>query len=165
MLKKELNGFFPQNAYKGEYIESIGEKFGEKIKFDDANNLIKNLSSDAEDEINEIIANLKMKDLMIWNKVKDRSLAFIVDLIKEDLKNFNVSFDNWFYESSLGSVEEQNSEISSSIAQLSKDGMGYEKDGAIWLNTEICDDDKHRVLVRKDGRATYFASDVAYHKK
>ena len=164
MLKKELNGFFPQNAYKGEYIESIGEKFGEKIKFDDANNLIKNLSSDAEDEINEIIANLKMKDLMIWNKVKDRSLAFIVDLIKEDLKNFNVSFDNWFYESSLGSVEEQNSEISSSIAQLSKDGMGYEKDGAIWLNTEICDDDKHRVLVRKDGRATYFASDVAYHK-
>ena len=42
--------------------------------------------------------------------------------------------------------------------------MGYEKDGAIWLNTEICDDDKHRVLVRKDGRATYFASDVAYHK-
>ena len=49
MLKKELDGFFPQNAYKGEYIESISEKFGEKIKFDEANNLIKNLSSDAED--------------------------------------------------------------------------------------------------------------------
>ena len=164
MLKKELNGFFPQNAYRGEYIEIIGEKFGEEIRFNEASNLISNLPSDAEDEINEIITSLKTKDLMIWNKVKNHSLSIIVDLIKEDLKNFNVLFDKWFYESSLGSVKEPNSEISSSITKLSEDGIGYEKDGAIWLNTESCGDDKHRVLVRKDGRATYFASDVAYHK-
>ncbi len=164
MLKKELNGFFPQNAYRGEYIEIIGEKFGEEIRFNEASNLINNLPSDAEDEINEIITSLKTKDLMIWNKVKNHSLSIIVDLIKEDLSNFNVLFDEWFYESSLGSIKESNSEISSSITKLSKDGIGYEKDGAIWLNTESCGDDKHRVLVRKDGRATYFASDVAYHK-
>ena len=164
MLKKELNGFFPQNAYRGEYIEIIGEKFGEEIRFNEASNLISNLPSDAEDEINEIITSLKTKDLMIWNKVKNHSLSIIVDLIKEDLSNFNVLFDEWFYESSLGSVKEPNSEISSSITKLSEDGIGYEKDGAIWLNTESCGDDKHRVLVRKDGRATYFASDVAYHK-
>ncbi len=164
MLKKELNGFFPQNAYRGEYIEIIGEKFGEEIRFNEASNLINNLPSDAEDEINEIITNLKTKDLIIWNKVKNHSLSIIVELIKEDLSNFNVLFDEWFYESSLGSIKESNSEISSSITKLSKDGIGYEKDGAIWLNTESCGDDKHRVLVRKDGRATYFASDVAYHK-
>ena len=164
MLKKELNGFFPQNAYRGKYIEIIGEKFGEEIRFNEASNLISNLPSDAEDEINEIITNLKTKDLIIWNKVKNHSLSIIVDLIKEDLKSFNVLFDEWFYESSLGSVKEPNSEISSSITKLSEDGIGYEKDGAIWLNTESCGDDKHRVLVRKDGRATYFASDVAYHK-
>ena len=164
MLKKELNGFFPQNAYRGKYIEIIGEKFGEEIRFNEVSNLISNLPSDAEDEINEIITSLKTKDLMIWNKVKNHSLSIIVDLIKEDLSNFNVLFDKWFYESSLGSVKEPNSEISSSITKLSEDGIGYEKDGAIWLNTESCGDDKHRVLVRKDGRATYFASDVAYHK-
>ena len=164
MLKKELNGFFPQNAYRGEYIEIIGEKFGEEIRFNEASNLISNLPSDAEDEINEIITSLKTKDLMIWNQVKNHSLSIIVDLIKEDLKNFNVLFDEWFYESSLGSITETNSEISSSITKLSEDGIGYKKDGAIWLNTESCGDDKHRVLVRKDGRATYFASDVAYHK-
>ena len=164
MLKKELNGFFPQNAYRGEYIEIIGEKFGEEIRFNEASNLINNLPSDAEDEINEIITSLKTKDLMIWNKVKNHSLSIIVELIKEDLSNFNVLFDEWFYESSLGSIKESNSEISSSITKLSEDGIGYEKDGAIWLNTESCGDDKHRVLVRKDGRATYFASDVAYHK-
>ena len=38
------------------------------------------------------------------------------------------------------------------------------KDGAIWLDTESAGDDKHRVPLRDDGRATYFASDVAYHK-
>ena len=27
IIQKELNGFFPQNAYKGEYIESIGKEF------------------------------------------------------------------------------------------------------------------------------------------
>ncbi len=47
---------------------------------------------------------------------------------------------------------------------MKKDGKAYEKDGAIWLNTENSGDDKHRVLIRDDGRATYFASDVAYHK-
>ena len=31
-------------------------------------------------------------------------------------------------------------------------------------NTDVSGDDKHRVLIRDDGRATYFASDVAYHK-
>ncbi len=39
-----------------------------------------------------------------------------------------------------------------------------EKDKATWLNTDISGDDKHRVLVRDNGKATYFASDVAYHK-
>ena len=54
--------------------------------------------------------------------------------------------------------------IASSINKLKRDGHAYEKDDAIWLNTEISGDDKHRVLVRDDRRPTYFASDVAYHK-
>ena len=83
---------------------------------------------------------------------------------KDDLKDFNVDFDNWFKESSLGSLIESSSEISNSINKLKKGGMAYEKDGAIWLNTDSSGDDKHRVLIREDGRATYFASDVAYHK-
>ena len=50
------------------------------------------------------------------------------------------------------------------IEKLIASDNAYEKDGAIWLNTDISGDDKHRVLIREDGRATYFASDVAYHK-
>ena len=101
---------------------------------------------------------------MKWNEVKSFSLSSIIHSIKNDLKDFKVNFDNWFDESSLGRLSDDSSEISNSITKLKEDGKAYEKDGAIWLNTESSGDDKHRVLVRDDGRATYFASDVAYHK-
>ena len=45
-----------------------------------------------------------------------------------------------------------------------KENNGYEKDGALWLQSTNHGDDKDRVLVREDGRGTYLASDVAYHK-
>ena len=42
-------------------------------------------------------------------------------------------------------------------------GLTYEKDGALWLRTTDSGDDEDRVVVRSDGRPTYFANDVAYH--
>ena len=166
IFQKEINDFFPQNAYKGTYIELIGKDFlqNNKIKYNDIGILTKNLPSDPEKEIDQIIVNLKEMDIEIWNLVKAFSLKSIIDSIKSDLKEFNVNFDNWFKESSLGSLESPVSEITKSINKLKEDEEAYEKDGAIWLNTDSSGDDKHRVLIRDDGRATYFASDVAYHK-
>jgi len=166
IIQKEINDFFPQNAYKGTYIELIGKDFlqNNKIKYNDIGILTKNLPSDPEKEIDQIIVNLKEMDIEIWNLVKAFSLKSIIDSIKSDLKEFNVNFDNWFEESSLGSLESPVSEITKSINKLKEDEEAYEKDGAIWLNTDSSGDDKHRVLIRDDGRATYFASDVAYHK-
>ena len=166
IIQKELNGFFPQNAYKGEYIESIGKEFiiNNIVKFDDAGSFLKDLSSDPEEEIDQIIFNLIRLDEKIWKLVKSFSLESIIKSIKNDLKDFNVDFDSWFNESSLGELSDSSSQISNSINKLKIDGMAYEKDGAVWLNTDSSGDDKHRVLVRDDGRATYFASDVAYHK-
>tara|TARA_Y100000746_G_scaffold128743_1_gene110230 strand:- start:76 stop:1818 length:1743 start_codon:yes stop_codon:yes gene_type:complete len=166
IIQKEINDFFPQNAYKGTYIELIGKDFlqNNKIKYNDIGILTKNLPSDPEKEIDQIIVNLKEMDIEIWNLAKAFSLKSIIDSIKSDLKEFNVNFDNWFEESSLGSLESPVSEITKSINKLKQDEEAYEKDGAIWLNTDSSGDDKHRVLIRDDGRATYFASDVAYHK-
>ena len=165
-VQKKLSNFFPQNAYKGNYIDSISEEFtsNNKIEYDNVESIIKDLSSDPEEEIDNIIIKLKNLDDLIWNSVKSFSLDSIIDSIKNDLEDFNVSFDSWFNESSLGTLNDYSSEISESITKLKKDGKAYEKDGAIWLNTENSGDDKHRVLIRDDGRATYFASDVAYHK-
>ena len=166
IIQKELDNFFPQNAYKGAYIESIGNEFILKniVKYNDVKSILKDLSSDPEEEIDQIIVNLKKSDERIWNLVKSFSLESIIQSIKNDLRDFNVDFDSWFNESSLGKLNDNSSEISKSINKLKNDGMAYEKDGATWLNTDNSGDDKHRVLVRDDGRATYFASDVAYHK-
>jgi arginyl-tRNA synthetase len=47
---------------------------------------------------------------------------------------------------------------------LKSKNYAYEKDDALWLASTNYGDDKDRVLRRSDGRYTYLASDVAYHK-
>jgi len=37
-------------------------------------------------------------------------------------------------------------------------------EGALWFKTTDFGDEKDRVVIRDDGRTTYFASDIAYHK-
>jgi arginyl-tRNA synthetase len=39
----------------------------------------------------------------------------------------------------------------------------YEKDGAVWLKTSEYGDEKDRVILRSDGRPTYFHNDIVYH--
>ena len=41
--------------------------------------------------------------------------------------------------------------------------MLYEKDGATWFRATDYGDEKDRVVVRENGKSTYFASDIAYH--
>ena len=166
LIQKDLGNFSPQNTYKGKYIEEIGIAFSKEkvVTFKEPKLIIHNLPGDAEEEIDQLISNLKEVDNKIWNEVKDFSLKNILNLIKQDLESFNVNFDNWFQESSLGDLEDPNSQISTLINKLKEDSKAYKKDGALWLNTDVSGDDKHRVLIRDNGKATYFASDVAYHK-
>ena len=165
-LNKSNSDFFPQNAYKGTYIQDIATniKNDEKIEIKVDDSIFLNLPKDPEAEIDKLIATLKNTYKNEWLIIKDFSLSSILESIKSDLKDFNVEFDVWYKESSLGNLDDNKSKISTSIKKLQDDGEAYIKDAAVWLNTEKSGDDKHRVLVRDDGRATYFASDVAYHK-
>ena len=164
LIKNDINNYFPVNAYKGEYIDEIGKKLGQEVNVDDFKSLSKSVYKDPEEEIDNIIYELEKLNKESWNLIKNLSLKEIVKSIEDDLKAFNVNFDKWFYESSMGKVDDETSDIATSINKLKKDGHAYEKDKAIWLNTDISGDDKHRVLVRDNGKTTYFASDVAYHK-
>ncbi len=165
LISKNIDNYFPTNAYKGDYIEKICKKFNKKIIFNfDNKSIQKKNYKDPEKEIDQVIIILKDSNKENWNLIKEFSLNEMILSIKSDLKKFNVSFDRWFKETSLGSLDEKSSQISNSINILTENGSTYEKDGAIWLNTEISNDDKHRVLIRDNGKATYFASDVAYHK-
>jgi arginyl-tRNA synthetase len=79
----------------------------------------------------------------------------------EVLKEFRVSYDSRLYETELiesGKVDE-------AIEFLKDKGLTYEKEGALWFKTTALGDDRDRVLVKKGGELTYFASDCAYHRE
>ena len=167
VFKEDLSSYFPKNAYKGSYIYDIAELFQEKHNTStliDSKLLIHDLPQDEEKEIDELIKRIKKTENDTWHKVKSLALSEVLQTIRTDLESFNVSFDNWFSESSLGDLSDNNSKISTAISSLKNKGLAYEENEAIWLNTSHAGDDKNRVLIRDDGRATYFASDVAYHK-
>lgn len=84
---------------------------------------------------------------------------YLLDGLKRDLKDFNVTFDNWFSEKSLydsGAVEK-------TLKSLIDNNHTYENEGAIWLKTTEYGDEKDRVLVKSDKSLTYLTPDIAYH--
>ena len=162
----ELHGFFPKNAYKGSYISEIALAFKNKNNSKlaiDKNYLVENLPIDEEKEVDEFILRVK-KNYGSWADIKAFALDEVLNTIKADLESFNVSYDKWYSESSLGDIKDKKSKIKKAIDSLIKAKLAYEDNGAVWLDTSKSGDDKNRVLIRDDGRTTYFASDVAYHK-
>ena len=126
---------FPSDGYQGDYIQELAVEIAKERK-------LENL---AIHEAAELLSELG----------KDK----ILKEIKEDLANFRVTFDLWYKESDLYS----SGKIDHAIKLIEKGGMLFEKDGALWIRTSRFGDDKDRVVRKKDGEFTYFASDVSYH--
>jgi arginyl-tRNA synthetase len=72
--------------------------------------------------------------------------------IRETLERFRVQMDIWVHQSEMEAV------LDDALAEIEL----YEKEGARWLATTSWGDDKDRVVVRADGRPTYFAVDVPH---
>ena len=154
------DSIFPESAYKGKYISEIAKDVKLQVTLG-LDEILTDLSEDQEKKIDEIISRLKTTSEEDWSSVKKVSLDQVLSSIEKDLKNFGVTFDNWFLESSLLG---ENSKINSVVQQLNQNNLIDERDGNIWFKSSDFGDDKDRVLIRADGRQTYFASDVAYHK-
>ncbi len=154
------DSIFPESAYKGKYISEIAKDVKLQVTLD-LDEILTDLPEDQEKKIDEIISRLKTTSEEDWSSVKKVSLDQVLSSIEKDLKNFGVTFDNWFLESSLLG---ENSKINSVVKQLNKNNLIDERDGNTWFKSSDFGDDKDRVLIRADGRQTYFASDVAYHK-
>ncbi|WP_022929196.1 arginine--tRNA ligase [Patulibacter americanus] len=98
------------------------------------------------------------------DEVALEGIALMVAAQKASLEAFRTTFDQWFSERSLHqSHDGQPSKVDEAFAVLAEQGRTYEQDGALFLRTTDSGDDKDRVIVRADGRPTYFSSDVAYH--
>ena len=88
-----------------------------------------------------------------------RGVEVMREEIEATLARFRVRFDHWFSERSLhdGALEQ-------AIERIARGGHTYESEGALWLRSTELGDDKDRVVRRADGRPTYLAADIAYHR-
>ena len=135
----ELNGKtieFPADGYHGDYMIEIARKYKDTPK----------------DKLD----------------FKATAIKEIMASITDDLKNFGVSFDTWFSEEEIAVKKDPitgHTAVEDTCEYLKRKGMAFEQDGALWFASTKYGDDKDRVLKRSDGRYTYLASDIAYHKQ
>ncbi len=86
-------------------------------------------------------------------------LAKMVEQIRRDLELLGVSFDVWFSEQSLY----DKGQFKKVMSLLRQGGYIAEKESATWFVSTALGEDKDNVVLRSDGSATYFGTDIAYH--
>lgn len=170
---------FPKNAYQGDYVKDIAQNIlkqdGERhvrsvadvyhnvpedvqyaAELDaDGNKVV--LSGDKEKHIDGLIfnsQNLLGDDYRVFHQA---ALNAILADIQDDLGEFGVTFNQWFSEASL------TEKIDEALQTLDQRGYLYEQNGNIWFKSTEFGDEKDRVVKRRNGQTTYFASDIAYH--
>ncbi len=128
---------FPQEGYPGEYLEPIARSIA---------------GADGERWVGEEEAAW----LPHFSQIGRDTL---VEEQRRTVERFGVHFDLWQSEKALQDA----GAVQAGLQRLIDDGVTYEADGAIYFRATQFGDDKDRVLVRRDGRPTYFCTDVAYH--
>ena len=127
----------PENSYKGEYVIDIAQDL--KAEYDDS--LLGKSGAEAEEIAREF------------------AYEKILKIIKEDLHEFGIEFDNWFSERTL----HQEGRIEKAVEKLRDKGYIYEEDEAVWFASSEFGDDKDRVVIKSNGSPTYMGADIAYH--
>ena len=159
---------FPENGYRGDYIYDIARlvrvEHGDRWRFTRMNvedGLPPPLADGGDGEIYLDALIGRARDLLGdegYAAFFDAALHTILEDIKEDLAEFRVHFDQWFSEREL----EESGAVDRAIQRLRDNGHLYIEDGATWFRASALGDEKDRVVIRENGRTTYFASDIAY---
>ncbi len=148
-------GDIPEGLYPGDYLKPLGEtlkaEFGKKL--------------------------LRMKEATWLPEVRERAIAAMMDMIRDDLAALNIRFDVFFSERSLTSTNINH--VADTIAELEAKSLIYQgrlpppkgKPPEDWEDREQMlfratdfGDDIDRPLMKSDGSYTYFAADMAYHR-
>ncbi len=160
---------FPSNGYRGDYVWDIAATLhrdhGEHYKHSAAE-LFADIPADepagGDKELHIDALIVRAKQLLGDNRYRfvfELGLNTILDDIRDDLELFGTHYDEWYSERSLT----ESGAVNKAIERLRKGGYLYEKDGALWFKSTDFGDEKDRVVERKNGQTTYFASDIAYH--
>jgi arginyl-tRNA synthetase len=148
-------GAIPEGLYPGDYLKPVGQA----------------LASEYGDR-------LRTMDEAQWLPIaRDKAIAMMMDVIKDDLAALNIGHDVFFSERSL--IAGGHNKVAETIDFLRSRGDVYEgrlpppKGAPVedWEDREqllfratAFGDDVDRPLIKSDGTYTYFASDIAYHK-
>ncbi|MDX1518519.1 MAG: arginine--tRNA ligase [Gammaproteobacteria bacterium] len=150
----------PDQCYQGEYINEIAAGlFNEQ-----GESLVRELAPPVKENDPELALDLLIEEIRSrlgehYGQIHIRGMKIILGEIREDLEAFGVEFNNWYSEQSL----QEGDRITQVIEHLAENGFIYENGGARWFKSQDLGDEKDRVVVRENGQATYFASDIAYH--
>ena len=129
---------FPENCYHGDYIKEITSDLIQK-------------------EGDRYLTESEEETVSYFNGIAG---AVILEGIKQDLKDFGVTFDCYFSEKELY----KENGVGDLLNTLQKQGFIYSDGETLWFKTTAYGDEKDRVVIRKNGDPTYFAADIAYHK-
>ena len=161
--KKESLLTVPAACYQGSYIGNLTEVIPKQAIAEINKLSIPGLKVKEADEDREADALISIIKDSVGESIFEEVTASVIDkmikIIKSDLSSFGVEFDHWFSEKTMIN----HSKIDMALKKLKTKKALFNKDGATWLNTTAYGDDKDRVVLRDDGRSTYFASDIAYH--
>lgn len=149
-------GEIPAGLYPGDYLVPVGKELA--------------------DEFGPRLHNMPEEEWLPL--VKDRAVAAMMVMIREDLEALNVHHDVFFSERTLHA--EGAKLIRAAINDLTFKGHVYkgklpppkgqlpedweDRDQTLFRSTEV-GDDIDRPLIKSDGSYTYFAADVAYFKE
>ena len=132
----------PENCYGGAYVIDIAREI---------------LDADGE----------KWLDVPEEERVvafRERSYVEMLEHNKAVLSGFGTTFDTWFSERTLYVPDEDGkSAVDRALEAMDAKGYVFQKDGATWFKSTAFGDEKDRVLIKENGKFTYFLSDVAYH--
>ena len=160
---------FPANGYKGDYVWDIAATLHREHGNDyrhAADEVFADIpvdepaGGDKEQHIDALI--IRCKQMLGDNRYRfvfELALNTILDDIRDDLSLFGITYQDWFSEKSLV----DSGAVNKAIDKLRASGYLYEKEGAWWFKSTDFGDEKDRVVIRDNGQATYFASDIAYH--
>lgn len=119
---------------------------------------IKELARQYADENGDCL--LALTEAQRRKALTDFGLPQNIKKMKSDMAKYGIVYDKWFYESELHS----SGAVDAVMDKLKAKGLTYEKEDAVWYKTTAFGAEKDEVLIRSNGKPTYFAADIAYHK-
>ncbi|MDD4662164.1 MAG: arginine--tRNA ligase [Candidatus Pacebacteria bacterium] len=145
-------GFTTEKAY---YINDYGNQIktlGHSVLKDD--------EAKYQGEYIDFLHNRLDKETDPYKIGKWASYIILKEVIKATVEKMNIFYDEWFSESWLY----ENKRVDKVLEFLKKNNLTYESEGAIFFKAKEFGDNRDRVLVKTDGKATYLAGDIAYHE-